>query len=235
MNMSEVSFLIAIGVLLSVAVLGVKAGVGCGFASLRKREIGFIAISYLGICISISYLIAAIPLDLTQQILALGVVLHLGIAIALIYEGLRTVKSWIAKGCDISRRTFIWLAIPCPACLAATFLACLLLSRITIFSTLFIGTITGSIFIIAIFSIALLASKLGRSPSRLGNAMIFIGLFYILSILIVPAYLAAKEVIVPEIQIEWNMVWISILAMLLLISTGFILHWRRVKWIYPLL
>ncbi|MEM2990109.1 MAG: DUF2162 domain-containing protein [Halobacteria archaeon] len=230
--MNEIILLI--GVLLSVAVLGVKAGVGCGFASLKKREIGFIAISYLGICISINYLIAAIPLDLMQQILGLGVVLHLGIAIALLYEGLRTVKNWMAKGCDISRRTFIWLAVPCPACLAATFLACLLLSRAN-FSTLFIGAITGSIFIIAIFSIALLASKLGRSPSRLGNAMIFIGLFYILSILIIPAYLAAKEVIVPEIQIEWNMVWISILAMLLLISTGFILHWRRVKWTSHLL
>ncbi len=233
--MTEIGILISIGVLLSVAILAAKAGVGCGFASLRKREIGFIALLYLLISILMSYFITAIPLDLTQQILALGVVLHLVIAISLIYGGLHTVKNWIAKGCDISRKTFIWLAIPCPACLAAIFLACLLLSRTTSFSTLFIGIITGFIFIITISSIALLASKLGRSPSRLGNAMIFTGLFYILSILIIPAYLAAKEVAIPEIEIEWNMVWYAIFTMLLLISTGFILHWRRVKWIYPLL
>jgi len=233
--MSEVSFLIAIGVLTSVVILAAKAGVGCGLASLRKREIGFIALSYLFISIFMSYLIAAIPLDLTQNILAFGFVLHLAIAIALIHEGLRTVKKWIAEGCDISRRTFIWLAIPCPACLAATFLACLILSRVTNFNALFIGTITGSIFIITILSIALPARKLKGNPTLLGNAMIFIGLFYVLSILIIPAYLAAKEVVVPEIEIEWNLVWYTVFIMLFFILIGFILHWRRVKWIYPLL
>lgn len=230
--MNEV--ILFLGVVIGIVVLGVKAGVGCGFASLKKKEIGYIALSYLGLCISMSYLIVAIPLDLTQQILALTVVLHLIIAFALIYEGLHTIKNWIVKSCDISRRTFIWLAFPCPACLVATFLACLLLSRVTNFSTPLIGTIIGTIFMITIFSIAFLASKL-RCPIRLGNVMIFIGLFYILSILIVPAYLAAKEVVVPMLEIEWNLVWYAILTMLLLISIGFILHRRRVRWIYPLL
>ena len=53
--------------------------------------------------------------------------------------GIKTKKEWLSRGNDLSRRTFLWLSVPCPVCLTATFLACLMLSRLTRISNLRIG------------------------------------------------------------------------------------------------
>ncbi|PXF53568.1 MAG: hypothetical protein C4B56_01460 [Candidatus Methanophagaceae archaeon] len=83
------------------------------------------------------------PLNVTQNILAMGVTMHLIIATGLVYFGIKTKKEWLSRGNDLSRRTFLWLSVPCPVCLTATFLACLMLSRLTRISNLRIGFLVG--------------------------------------------------------------------------------------------
>ena len=101
--MAEISNLITVGVLIGVAILALKTGLGCGFASLKRREIVYIAFIYFSASIVLSYLVGVIALDVTQNILATGVIMHLIIATGLMYFGIKTKREWLSRSNGRSR------------------------------------------------------------------------------------------------------------------------------------
>ncbi len=225
--MTDTTNLVAFGVLIGIAVLALKTGLGCGFASLRWKEVAYLATVYLAVSIVVGCLVGVIPLDLTQNILAAGVAMHLIIAAGLLYFGVRTKRKWISCGCDISRKTFLWLSLPCPVCIVALFLACTVLAGAIDKSNIVIGAIVGVVFFAGIclsaFSIAFLAGRFGcRDPSALGTAMILFGLFYLLSPLIIPAYMQAQTVPMPGIRMDVGETFLSFALMAALGITGFV-------------
>ncbi len=66
--MAEISNIITLGVLIGVAILALKAGLGCGFANLKKKEIVYIALIYFSTSVVLSYLVGVISLDITQKL-----------------------------------------------------------------------------------------------------------------------------------------------------------------------
>ena len=224
--MADTANLIAFGVLIGVAVLALKTGLGCGFASLKWKEVVYLATVYLVVSIIMGYLVGIIPLDLTQNILATGVTMHLIIAAGLLYFGIRTKKEWLSQRCDLSRKTFLWLSLPCPVCLTALFLACTVLAGAIDRSNIVIGAMVGAVFFTGIclsaFSIAFLARRFGcRDPSALGTAMILFGLFYLLSPLVIPAYMQAQTVQSPNVPMDLGETILSFSLMAALATIGF--------------
>jgi predicted transporter len=224
--MADTTNLIAVGVLIGIAVLALKTGLGCGFASLRWKEVVYLATVYLVMSIIMGVLVGIIPLDLTQNILAAGVTMHLIIAAGLLYFGIRTKRQWLSQGCDLSRKTFLWLSLPCPVCLTALFLACTVLAGAIDRSNIVIGLIVGMVFFTGIclsaFSISFLARRFGcKDPSALGTAMILFGLFYLLSPLIIPAYMQAQTVQSPNVPMDLGETVLSFSLMAALATIGF--------------
>lgn len=225
--MTGITGLIITGIVISVLILAVKSGLGCGLSNLKRKEIFYIAFSYFAISIIIGLLIRSIPFELTQKFLAIGVSAHVLMAIGMIWMGLHTMKEWESKKHDVSRKTFLWLSVPCPACLAATFLACFMLTEFADFNDFLVGPAVGSLFFVGITITSFSSNKFRKSPSTLGNLMMFIGLFYILSILLIPAYIQSKSVTVPEIPMELDKIAFSLIFMASLIIIGFL---GRTKW-----
>ena len=226
--MAEISNLVTVGVLIGVAILALKTGLGCGFASLKRREIVYIAFIYFSASIVLSYLVGVIALDVTQNILATGVIMHLIIATGLMYFGIKTKREWLSYGNDLSRKTFLLLSVPCPVCLTATFLACLMLSQLTDISNLWIGTLVGVIFFIGVCFFSFAVSSIARvfkikNPSTLGTVMLLFGLFYLLSPLIIPAYIQAQSIPIPKFSVDYHKIFISFLVMTFLIGLGFLM------------
>jgi len=224
--MTETTNLILFGVLIGILVLSFKTGLGCGFANLKRKEVVYVASVYLVTSIIMGYLVGIIPLDLPQNILAAGVSVHIIIATGLIYFGIRTKKEWLSRGCDLSRKSFLWLSLPCPVCLMAIFLACTVLATSIDRSNILIGIMVGVIFFIAIyfasFSIAFFAKILNcKDPSALGTAMILFGLFYLLSPLIIPAYMQAETVPSPGVPIDMGETVLAFSLIAALASVGF--------------
>jgi len=54
--------------IIGVAILALKTGLGCGFANLRKREIAYVALIYFITSIALGYLVGVIPLNVTQNV-----------------------------------------------------------------------------------------------------------------------------------------------------------------------
>ncbi|MFZ2071445.1 MAG: DUF2162 domain-containing protein [Halobacteriota archaeon] len=238
--MIEITGLILTGIVISVLILAVKSGLGCGLSNLKRKEIFYIASSYFVISILIGLLILTIPFESTQKILAIGVSAHVVMAVGMIGLGLYTMKEWQSKKHDVSRRTFLCLSVPCPACLAATFLACFMLTEFTNFNDFLVGPAVGALFFVGITITSFSANKFRRSPSTLGNLMMFIGLFYILSILLIPAYIQAKSIPVPGSSVDYREIFLSFLMTALLIGVGFLMDKHKrlkkakggKKWMY---
>ena len=230
--MTDTTSLIASGVLIGIAVLALKTGLGCGFASLSRREVVYLATVYLVVSIIMGYLVGIIPLDLTQNILAMGVTMHLIIAVGLIYFGIHTKRQWLSCGRDLSRKTFLWLSIPCPVCLTATFLACTVLAGAIDRSNIAIGAIVGLVFftgiITASFSVSFLAKRFNsKDPSALGTTMILFGLFYLLSPLVIPAYMQAQTIPISSVSMSPGETALSFALMASLGLIGFMGSRRR--------
>ncbi|KLK88707.1 transporter [Methanoculleus sediminis] len=196
--MSNVVNFLTAGVFGGTALLALKSGVGCGLSGLRTRETLCLASVYAFTALIIGAVVGSIPVDATEQIVGLGVVMHLVIGLALVYFGIRTKKAWLSDRQDISCRTFLLMSLPCPACLAATFLSCLIFTDIAGVSGVAAGAVVGGVFLVGTLvggaGTSWITKKANmKNPSTLGNVMLFLGLFYLLCLLLVPAYLQAQD------------------------------------------
>lgn len=179
---------------MGIIIFALKVSLGCGLASLSRREVLLIAAGYLGISLFMGVAVELLPDDLLTTALDAGVALHLLVAMLLVALGVMTAKNWNSHRHDISRKTFWILSLPCPACLAASFISCSFLAGLVDIDPWKTGALVGLLFFISIAAFSTILGGMQGSPSTLGNAMIFLGLFYILSILLIPAYIESQKI-----------------------------------------
>jgi predicted transporter len=197
---SLMSGLVIFGIFIGMLKFSSKAAFGMGFAALKGTEILAVASIYLVLPLLMCFLIdrAAESLyEMISSLFAMGLafgVFQLTIAISLLVLGFYTVRKWNQTKKDVSRRTFLLMSLPCPVSLATIFLTCAFL-MISGMSALKAGLIVGGIFFstIIVITTVLRRTRFSKKPSNLGSAMIFFGLLYLLSILLVPAYLPVSE------------------------------------------
>jgi predicted transporter len=204
----EFSLVTVSGILIGIFVFAFKVSLGCGLASLSRRETMFIALSYLALAILMGVIIGFIPDSVFHGLLNAGIAMHAVIALLLVSLGVITAREWNQRGHDLSRCTFWVLSFPCPACMAATFLSCSFLAGILDVVSWKIGLAVGIVFFVSILGLSELFRMRHRKPSDMGNAMIFLGLFYILSMLVIPAYLSSKVASTPSEMPSVNAVYI---------------------------
>jgi len=204
----ELSSITVSGILIGILIFAFKVSLGCGMACLSRRETLLIALSYMALASLMGVIIGFIPNSVFFWLLNAGVAMHAVIALLLVTLGVITAREWNREGHDISRRTFWALSFPCPACMAATFLSCSFLVGVLNVASWMIGLAVGAVFLVSIIGLSELFRKSHRTPSDMGNAMIFLGLFYILSMLVIPAYLGSKIASTPSEMPSVNAVYI---------------------------
>jgi len=190
----DLTWLSIFGVLTGIMIFALKVSLGCGLASLRRREIISIAAVYLLISIFMGVAIELMPEGALEWALNTGMTVHLIVSVLLVFLGVTTARRWNNNHHDISRKTFWALSMPCPACLAASFISCSFLAGLADIDPWKTGALVGLLFFISIAAFSTILGRMQASPSTLGNAMIFLGLFYILSILLIPAYIESQKI-----------------------------------------
>lgn len=181
-----------VGILIGIFIFGLKTGVGCGFSSVRARDVLILATGYFIISVILGSLVEMVDQSYLEGISNLGMTLHVFIALALIGAGIYTQKKW-NTGQDVSKKTFLVISVPCPVCLTALFVSCMILASTLEVSGWKVGILVGFTFFISVISSTWVFRKMKRSPEDLGTAMMFLGIFYLLGAMVVPAYIKAKK------------------------------------------
>lgn len=221
--------LIIIGVIIGLIIFALKSAMACGFALLQRKEIFSIAFLYFISAMLMSALISRVSEELTGKLLDYGVVFHTIIALLLIIFGLYTIRKWAYEECDMSRKTFLVMALPCPACLTAIFMSCSFLVALGMQSTI-VGILVGSVFFVSIVVISYATRKFGfGSPAGLGSVMAFFGLFYLLSILMIPSYLQAVKMGAVTSPVLFADCFHGYVFMITMISIGFLFERINLK------
>jgi len=211
-----------------IIIFALKVSLGCGLASLSRREVLLIAAGYLGISLFMGVAVELLPDDLLTTALDAGVALHLLVAMLLVALGVMTARDWNSHRHDISRKTFWVLSMPCPACLAASFISCSFLAEIAKIDAWKIGVVVGLLFFFSIAAFSGFLGRIKRAPSAMGHAMIFLGLFYLMSMLIIPAYLNSQKISFVPTDLQFMEVAYSYLTILSIVGLGFIARKRGI-------
>lgn len=172
------------GVILGSAIVAFKAGIGCRYSSLDKKKVYFMALSYFLIAIILASMLEGIMSSLSD-LLNYTVSLHLFIAFLLLIAGYVTIRK-SACGIDLSNKTFLAIAIPCPVCFAAIFISCYFASLTLEISKLAIGAIVGAVIALGIL---FMSFQRKEDPEKLGKIMLVLGIYYFFAILLIPAVL----------------------------------------------
>jgi predicted transporter len=218
----DFTWLAASGVLIGIFIFALKVSLGCGLASLSRKETLCIATLYLALSMIMGLVVGLIPEGALSSVMNMGMAMHMVIALLLVAMGVATAREWNRHARDLSRKTFWILSVPCPACLAATFLSCSALAGLLEVDGWKVGVVVGLIFFASIAVLSTTVGKMGKAPSTLGNAMIFVGLFYLLSILLIPAYLKTQSTPFVPVTIPASDLFTSYFFILGLVVLGFV-------------
>ncbi|MDI9617310.1 MAG: DUF2162 domain-containing protein [Methanothrix sp.] len=221
---------IALGVLVGLLIFALKASMGCGLAHLSLREITLVASGYLLVATGMGLVIDRLSIDLIAGMIRAGVAMHAILALCLIALGMLTIREWRCSSKDISRKTFLALSIPCPACMAATFLSISVLADHLEISPARIGAAVGIMLFITISFVSMLLKRIRGGPGIIGNVMMLLGGFYLISIMLLPSYIQMQSVILrcaaPEVHSELIAAY---LILTMLISLGYVIRKKGVR------
>ena len=207
--MDMMSVLWQVGIFASVLVFGVKIGLASGLANLSKKLFAIICIAYGG-----------------------GVVLISAIASLLIIAGLFTIREWKIHDKNTSTATSLAIIAPCPCCFGSIIASVLIVAPTIGVSSLNLSWYAAAA-LVAVMVVTYLASntivRFIRKPYPivLGNFMLLLGAYFLLSAIVIPNIAGALTKTVSPISISSPQdILMVILAFAILIVGGMVLTKR---------
>lgn len=189
--MDMINTLWQMGVLSVVLIFGIKIGLAMGFANLSKKIAALITIGYgVGVILLTSLAstyISSIQGFFTEYSSLITIIM----ALVIMYAGFHTIKEWKQEKNDHASATCMAMIAPCPCCFGAVLAVIVTVSPIIGMAASTIGYWSGIalMIMIAIFYLTsgLIVKFINKPyPVLLGNFMLFAGLYFLASAIILP-------------------------------------------------
>ena len=213
------------GILAAVLIFGLKIGLALGFSGIEKKKVLLILVGY-GVALTIfSYVLT----PYTQQVYTFVYQYTSGIfaciAIVILITGFKTIYDWKGTGKDVGSGTCMAVVAPCPCCFGAILASIMLVAPIAGVSSITLGVFSSVALVLVMGITYFLSMQIVKRmkqpyPIVLGNFMIFIGLYFVLCLIILPnmAYITTGTSI--EIQSIENVSLMIVSVLCLLIAGG---------------
>lgn len=189
--MDVMSVLWQFGIFAAILVFGIKVGLASGMANLSRRLFAIICIGYGGGVLIISAVASLFAEQLTQAIFTYNSVFYIIMALIMIFAGLFTIREWKVHDHNTSTATSLAVIAPCPCCFGS-----IVASIIIVAPTIGIGAFYLSWFaaasLVAVIIVAYFASNIvirhtsKPYPVILGNFMLLLGAYFLLSAVVIP-------------------------------------------------
>ncbi|WP_409200362.1 DUF2162 domain-containing protein [Methanobrevibacter sp. DSM 116169] len=228
--MDMMSMLWQLGVLSAVLVFGIKIGLASGLANLSKKYLALICLGY-GAGVLICAKIASFYADqLTTWIYDYNVVFFLAMALIMIIAGVFTIREWKVNSKNTTTATCLAVVAPCPCCFGSIIASILLVAPTIGFGAYQLSQYVALALILTIaityFGSNFIAKHLNKPyPVILGNFMLFLGIYFLLSSIVLPNISSAMSKQMGSINIaSFESIAMIIIFVVMLLIVGIILN-----------
>ena len=205
--MNGMSVLLQFGILAAVLVFGVKVGLASGLAHMPKKWLALIDILYFAGIMVISYICQPFSEQITSWIYGFNTWFYLIMACIMIGAGVLTIREFKVHGKDTAKPAAIAIIAPCPCCFGAIIASILIVTPMVGMSMMNLSWMVALALVIVItltYFVADVIIKVSKTPYPiiLGNFMFFIGLYFLLSPLVIPNVMAVMTKSMAGVQIS---------------------------------
>ncbi len=185
------SVLWQVGIFASVLVFGIKVGLASGLANLSKKLLAIICILYGGGVLVISYIASFFADQLVQAIYSYNTIFYIIMASIMIIAGLFTIREWKIHDKNTSTATSLAIIAPCPCCFGSIIASVLIVAPTIGVSSLDLSWYAAAA-LVAVIAVTYFASNTivrfikKPYPIVLGNFMLLLGAYFLLSAIIIP-------------------------------------------------
>ena len=184
--MEILSALWQVGVFAAVILFGTKLGIASGLANLSKKKLALLCLGYGGGIMILSAIASLYTSQITNLINSYNSILFFIMAIIMITAGIYTIKEWKKHEKNTMRTTRMILVAPCP-CYFGSILASIIMAAPTVglgaFSlSQYVAVVMVLVIAIGYFASNLIVKFLKKPyPIVIGNFMLFLGIYFLLS------------------------------------------------------
>ena len=185
-----------LGVFAAVILFGTKLVIASGLANLSKRNLALLCIGYGGGIMLLSAIASLYTSQMTEIINSYNSIIYLIMAIIMIFSGIYTIKEWKKHENNTMRTTRMILVAPCP-CYFGSILASIIMAAPTIglgaFSlSQYVAIAMVLVILLGYFASNLIVKFLKKPyPIVIGNFMLFLGIYFLLSSILIPNIIQA--------------------------------------------
>ncbi|KZX14394.1 DUF2162 domain-containing protein [Methanobrevibacter curvatus] len=222
--MDSFNILWQVGVIASVLVFGIKIGLATGMANYSKKIILIISCLY-GVGV---YLITRIASLFASQVVdfvyGYNAVFFLIMAVIMISAGLLTVREWKVHEKNTSSASALAIVAPCPCCFMSIVASILLVAP-----TVGLGVNDLSPYVAVALALTILITYFASNslisyikkpyPVILGNFMFFLGIYFLISAIVIPniASVLGKSMGAITLENTGYIIWVIVILIVLLI------------------
>lgn len=189
--MDMMSVLWQVGIFASVIVFGIKIGLASGLANLPKKLFALICILYGGGVVLISAIASLYAEQLVQAIYSYNTIFYIIMASIMIIAGLFTIREWKIHDKNTSTATSLAIIAPCPCCFGSIIASVLIVAPTIGVTSLDLSwyaaaALVGVMIVTYFASNAIVKSIKKPYPVILGNFMLLLGAYFLLSAIVIP-------------------------------------------------
>jgi predicted transporter len=228
--MDMMSVLWQVGIFASVLVFGIKIGLASGLANLSKKLFAVICIAYGGGVVVISAIASLFADQLIQAIYSYNTIFYIIMASIMIIAGLFTIREWKIHDKNTSTATSLAIIAPCPCCFGSIIASVLIVAPTIGVSSLNLSWYAAAALVGVMVVTYLASNTIVRFISKpypivLGNFMLLLGAYFLLSAIVIPNIAGALSKTTTPITIGSPQdILMIILAFAILVAGGFILN-----------
>ena len=230
--MDMMSVLWQVGIFASVLVFVFFFWLASGLANLSKKLFAIICIAYGGGVVLISAIASLYADQLIQAIYGYNTIFYIIMASIMIIAGLFTIREWKIHDKNTSTATSLAIIAPCPCCFGSIIASVLIVAPTIGVSSLNLSWYAAAA-LVAVMLVTYLASntiiRFIRKPYPivLGNFMLLLGAYFLLSAIVIPNIAGALTKTISPITIGSPQdILMIILVFAILIVGGMVLTKR---------
>ena len=221
------------GILAAVLVFGIKLGLAVGLANLSKKYLATVCVGYGGGVLILAEISSYYTNQITDLIYTYNSLFFIIMAIIMIAAGIFTIREWKVFEKNTTAATCAAVIAPCPCCFGSIIVSILLVAP-----TVGLGAADLSKYVALALVLTIVVTYFASNvfvryvdkpyPIVLGNLMFFLGIYFLLSALVIPNIAAIMNKSMGSISIvSMDSLMGSVLALIMLIVIGIVLSRKR--------